>query len=300
MVGDDALALLEDLHRKFWQAAAASDGWRGAAAASAAAESGGEEDATQPQRVDVALCELRSAMPDVPAMELTARVPAKLLHGSADDAPPSNLGVACDDVTHLSAGGGDLVALVVDQRARASSSCSSPSPTILQRVLYSSKVRLVALQAPSKDRVELVALCVDGSLHKLALRTRGSSSLGRAASDPDRRRAADAAGVRRRARDRGVGRRPLYLGRRRARRARPRRRRRPRGADGARAAAAATAGASARWRRAAARRRSSPCGRAAAATPRRSSPPSSAGAPASTWATRPPPQRTSSRCARAA
>ena len=37
-------------------------------------------------------------MPDVPAMELTARVPAKLLHGSADDAPPSNLGVACDDV----------------------------------------------------------------------------------------------------------------------------------------------------------------------------------------------------------
>ena len=116
-------------------------------------------------------------MPDVPAMELTARVPAKLLHGSADDAPPSNLGVACDDVTHLSAGGGDLVALVVDSGLRVVVVQLSPSPTILQRVLYSSKVRLVALhQAPSKDRVELVALCVDGSLHKLALRARGSSS----------------------------------------------------------------------------------------------------------------------------
>ena len=110
------------------------------------------------------------------AME-TARVPAKLLHGSADDAPPSNLGVACDDVTHLSAGGGDLVALVVDSGLRVVVVQLSPTPTILQRVLYSSKVRLVALhQAPSKDRVELVALCVDGSLHKLALRTRGSSS----------------------------------------------------------------------------------------------------------------------------
>ena len=90
-------------------------------------------------------------------------MPAKLLHGSADDAPPSNLGVACDDVTHLSAGGGDLVALVVDSGLRVVVVQLSPSPTILQRVLYSSKVRLVALhQAPSKDRVELVALCVDG------------------------------------------------------------------------------------------------------------------------------------------
>ena len=64
----------------------------------------------------------------------TARVPAKLLHGSADDAPPSNLGVACDDVTHLSAGGGDLVALVVDSGLRVVVVQLSPTPTILQRV----------------------------------------------------------------------------------------------------------------------------------------------------------------------
>ena len=96
------------------------------------------------QRVDDLAVELANAG-RAGHME-TARVPAKLLHGSADDAPPSNLGVACDDVTHLSAGGGDLVALVVDSGLRVVVVQLSPSPTILQRVLYSSKVRLVALQ----------------------------------------------------------------------------------------------------------------------------------------------------------
>ena len=126
------------------------------------------------QRVDdLAVDELA---PDVPAADgdgsRAGQAPPRLRR----DAPPSNLGVACDDVTHLSAGGGDLVALVVDSGLRVVA-CALAHTNNSARVLYSSKVRLVALhQAPSKDRVELVALCVDGSLHKLALRTRGSSS----------------------------------------------------------------------------------------------------------------------------